>query len=323
MICGHETTLTIGILTTGAALIILLALTLIKALKHYVSDQDERFLILGQSYVYSMLVVAEAMTYILTDCCNDYCVFSIKFFVFVQSFLFCQTKFSGRIMLGVPRKVRSVMYVAVLSCFWAVIFFFASTAQATYFSVTQPIHVFDKLHQIVLFIKRPMNGIHSETQIILCAVVPFIMLAVSALVDSLENKKSGKRIRHGQKKGRGKIELSTLLMFIPAMIFLLITTTAGGTACEASIVGLIVMIILICILTVNECFKTCADYIPTSERLVIKLCKELSTNTNDDLTEIKRRMLISTVESDPIIKAKMSKRVKKAYKLATSAAFTM
>lgn len=282
----------------GIPVISFIIYTLVKSVKQFIQEGDIRFVFLVQSYIYLIAVVTESILYMVLGCANDFCIISFKIFVLLNTFNYAQTKFTGHIMVKVPRLARGTLYTTILTFFWSIVFFFAMTTESTYI-FTQDLLPYEKLDQIVFFMGREMNGNGSSLQILISSIMPFVFVSSSLIVDAIEKKSS-------------KIILNGVAYYIPATINLLLLI--DGKHSVINVCLLLVMVFITCCIMTRECYLIVyVDDSSLSEKLAERLYKEIKTERNAQNIVIKKKMAIRSFSEQDISSFK-SKRLQENFR---------
>ena len=266
----------------GVPTLIILLYTFVKCIKQFLDFGDMRFVFLSQVYAYLFLVVSESIVYMIFGCANDFCIISFKIFVLVCSFSYAQTKFTGHIMLKVPRLIRGTLYTSILTFFWLVALFFATTTESTFIFETD-LTPFEKFDQIVFFMGLNMNGSSSQTQFVLSSIAPLVFITLCIMVDLIERKPA-------------KMIINGFCMFIPAIINILLIELDNDVL---TVFLLLTMVMIQAAVLIRECYIIAyIDDSTVSEKLAEKLLSDLKRERNINTITMKKKMIMRTFSEE-------------------------
>lgn len=263
----------------GLPLIACVLCSIIKNTIYYIKEGDVRVVFLLQSLVYIAVVLIESVLYMIFGCANDFCIISFKVFVFVNCFLYSQTKFTGKAAIRLSRMTRTILFLSCLTLFWATTFFFAMTTDTTYVFLFK-LSPFEKYSQIVSFLARSMNGDFTPLSYSICTVPPFIFIILSLFVDYMEDKPF---------KAKG----NTWLLVIPAIInaYLVYPSSHGGRVLDISLLLVMIIVTTMCILREGYIISY-YNGMTTPEMLAHKLYKELRKEKNPQVILMKKNIMM-------------------------------
>lgn len=263
----------------GLPLIACVLYSIIKNTIYYIKEGDVRVVFILQSLAYIAVVLIESVLYMIFGCANDFCIISFKVFVFVNCFLYSQTKFTGKAAIRLSRMTRTILFLSCLTLFWATTFFFAMTTDTTYVFLFK-LSPFEKYSQIVSFLARSMNGDFTPLSYGICTVPPFIFILLALFVDYMEDKPF---------KAKG----NTWQLIIPAIInaYLVYPYSHGGRVLDVSLLLVMVAITTMCILREGYIISYYND-MTTPEMLAHKLYKELKKEKNPQVILMKQSIMM-------------------------------
>lgn len=267
------------ILILSLSLVSIVLYSWLKITVSYFKDGDIRHVFLAQSCLYIIIVVSEALLYIVIGCANDFCIVSLQLFVFVNSFLYAQTRYTGRAALKIKRMPRAFLFVITLTAFWLLAFFYALSANST-FIFLYGLSPYEKLSQIVSFLVRPMNDTLSNCALWTRIISPFIFNIFALIIDYIEDKPNASKI-------------NSACMFIPTFLQAYLIMPIPYHSRFVDIILLIAMVFssIMCILHEGYLIKYYNE-MTMSEAFARKLYKEIRKEENYEIKLLKQKMLI-------------------------------
>lgn len=267
------------VLSLGLSLVLIILHGGIKFTAIYLKDGDIRHVFLTQSYFYTLMVIIEAILYMLIGCANDFCIISLQVFVFVNSFLYAQTRYTGRAALKLSRTMRANLFLATLTIFWTTNFFFAVSTTSTYVFLFD-LSPYEKLSQIVSFLTRPMNGHMSDYAFIVRVFPPLAFNIFAIVIDFIEDRPFASKMNSAH-------------MFIPTLLQAYLVAPIHHHNRVLDIILLIVMVftVTMCMLREGYLIKYFNE-MSTPEMLAHKLYKEIKKEDNHEMILLKQKMLI-------------------------------
>lgn len=268
---------TVLILSLG--LVIAVLCSEFNSIASYAKDGDVRHVFLAQSYFYTLLVVVEASLYMVIGCANDFCIVSLQIFIFTNSFLYAQTRYTGRAALKMTRISRASLFLATLTIFWLMLFFYANSVDST-FIFLYGLSPYEKLSQVVSFLVRPMNGRLSDCALWLRIIPPFVFNIFALVIDFIEDKPK-------------KSKINSACMLIPTLLqaYLIAPMPIHSRFIDIIVMIAMVFSVIVCMLREDFLIKYYNE-MSTSEMFARKLYREIKKEENYDIKQLKQKMLI-------------------------------
>lgn len=252
----------------------------------YIKEGNLQLTYLNISYCYLILMIVESLLFMVLSCANDFCIISFKLLILVNSFLYVQTRFTGKAALSIKRSTRAFLFLIIMTFFWIAVGIFAITTEKTYVFDNDISSSYKKLIQIVEFVSRPMGEGHVMVlQFILCTFPPFVFNIIALIIDYREKKPKG-------------VIINSVCMFIPSILnaYLLLFPFIVGNNKSFSfnlfniIVMMFMVIISACCLLREGQLMIFYDELSTPEMLIGKLYSEIKKEKNENIKNMKIRM---------------------------------
>ena len=286
----------------GLPMVAFISYSIVRFIKYYLKEGDIRIVFLSQAYIYNLIVVIESLLYMLFGCANDFCIISFKVFVFVNTFLYAQVRFTGRAAIKLTRMTRSFLFLFTLTFFWATAFFFASTANTTNVFL-ETLSPYEKLSQIVSFIHRPMNGDFTLYAFFICSIPPLFFNTIALIIDIIEQRPY-------------RIRVNTFNMFIPTLINAYLVFPYLHFSKTLDIFLLMLMVFMVTWCTLREGYLIIKlNSVTASEVFASKVYNDIQKEKNKEVLEMKRAVMAKMfVGKDDIVSKFKNKKLQEYIK---------